>query len=249
MPNLPDHLLRRFTSETRIAFFTGAGISAESGIPTFRDKDGYWSKYDPMRLASVQGFRADPELVWNWYLYRREKILSVKPNPGHISITKFQKLFPDSCVITQNVDGLHEQAGNQNIYELHGNIFITRCLECSQEMDVPIIFNPVTEGIPRCECGGLARPGVVWFGESLPMQTLSDAMTLVQQVDVLFTIGSSTAVYPAAQIPFDARNNGAVVIEINPDQTPFTSHADLAMQAPAGVAMPQLFEELYAALA
>jgi len=136
MAILPDSQLNQFTPTCKIVFFTGAGISAESGIPTFRDQDGYWSKYNPLKMASVRGFRENPVLVWNWYLYRREKILAAQPNPGHIAISKFQATFPNTAVVTQNVDGLHQRAGTGEIHELHGNIFSSRCLECDKNLDV-----------------------------------------------------------------------------------------------------------------
>lgn len=249
MSLLPENLKDRFTPHSKIVFFTGAGISAESGVPTFRDKDGYWSKYDPTKLASVAGFRATPETVWEWYLYRREKIKSVKPNPGHFAITKFQSVFRQTSVATQNVDGLHERAGNSSVHELHGNIFNTNCLECGMTLNIPVVFNLKKEGIPRCKCGGLARPGVVWYGESLSGETLTTVFELTHQADIFFSIGSSTEVYPAAQLPFEAKNKGAIVIEINPNRTPFTQHADLSIQQPSGVILPQLFEELHLAMA
>ena len=246
---LPEQVKTRFTKDCKMVFFTGAGISAESGVPTFRDKDGYWSKYDPMILASVDGFRQDPELVWEWYLYRREKIISVEPNPAHFGITQFQSIFNEAIVATQNVDDLHNRAGNREVYELHGNIFATKCLECGMALDMPPNFDLKTHGIPQCECGGMARPGVVWFGESLPRETLTRVFELTRRADVFFSIGTSTEVYPAAQLPFEAKNHGAVVIEINPNRTPFSVHADLVLQQPSGEILPQLFEELQFALA
>lgn len=248
MQLLPNSLKSRFTQACKIVFFTGAGISAESGVPTFRDKDGYWSKYDPMQLASIKGFRGDPEVVWEWYLYRREKINSVKPNPGHVAITRLQSIFKQAVVATQNVDGLHERAGNNHVFELHGNIFTTKCLECGMTLDLPATFDLKKNGIPRCECGGMARPGVVWFGESLPRETLTEVFDHTRSADVFFSIGTSTEVYPAAQLPFDAKRSGAVVIEINPNRTPFSQQADLSIQQPAGKILPQLFEELQLAL-
>ncbi len=226
-------------------FFTGAGISAESGISTFRDPDGYWSKYDPMKLASPEGFKEDPELVLRWYAARRQLAGKAQPNPGHLAITQFQKLFPHSVVITQNVDGLHARAGNEPVWELHGNIHRQKCLKCAEE----VAFNPDNpDGINYCACGGMLRPDVVWFGESLSISILNQAFDAVKSCSLLFTIGTSTQVYPAAQLPFEALNQGAFVIEVNPEPTPFSAKADLSLRDPVGKVLPNLYEEFYAAL-
>ena len=159
----------RFDPQSRLVFFTGAGISAESGISTFRDPQGLWSKYDPMKLASPAGFEADPELVLSWYAHRREMVARAQPNLGHQFITDFQKLFQHSVVITQNVDGLHEKAGNQHIYELHGNIHRHKCHRCRK---VHNLEGHQMRALYTCDCGGLIRPDVVWFGENLDSETL-----------------------------------------------------------------------------
>ena len=249
MSMLPKSMIKQFSPASKIVFFTGAGISAESGIPTFRDKDGYWSQHNPLKMASIRGFREDPVLVWNWYLYRREKILAAQPNPGHIAITKFQAVFPNTAVVTQNIDGLHQRADNRDVYELHGNIFSSRCLECKKSLDFSERTEVTEKSIPRCECGGLARPGVVWFGEALPAKVLAVAFELARQADIFFSIGTSTEVYPAAQLPFEAKNHGARIIEINPNQTSLTSHADLTIQQPAGGILPKIYKEIHAVLA
>lgn len=240
-----DILHKRFGKQSQLVFFTGAGISAESGLSTFRELDGYWSKYDPMKLASAEGFRADPELVLEWYAARRKKAVEAEPNLGHLAITHFQKLFSNSVVITQNVDGLHAQAGNSQILELHGNIHQQKCFKCGTEAkskDMGRAF------LNYCECGGLYRPAVVWFGESLPVSTLSEAFSAARHCDILITVGTSNQVYPAAQLPFEAQQSGAYVIEINPEATPFSAKADLSLREPAGKALPKLYEEFYAAL-
>lgn len=236
----------RFTKTSRIVFFTGAGISAESGIATFRDPDGHWSRYDPAKLASPAGFLEDPELVLNWYADRREGINKAKPNAAHRSITDFQKLFVDSVVITQNVDGLHARAGNENISELHGNIHKHKCHGCGNRHEVkPRDMRQVQ----RCECGGMIRPDVVWFGESLPLDTLNHAFNVVEKCDLMLTIGTSAQIYPAAQLPYEAQSHGAYVIEINPEPTPFSAQADLCFHDPAGSVLPKIYEELHAHLA
>lgn len=235
----------RFHSNSRVVFFTGAGISAESGISTFRDIDGYWSKYDPTKLASPQGFSEDPDLVLKWYAERRKKIKKARPNHAHLAITDFQKLFPKSMVITQNVDGLHWQAGNAPVLELHGSIHREKCFECGK----PGSELPATRGKRSfCSCGGLMRPDVVWFGESLAMSTLSDAFESTRQCDIFFTIGTSTLIYPAAQLPYEARNAGAYVIEVNQEETPFSEAADLSVRGKAGEILPKIFREFNAAV-
>ena len=235
----------RFNKDSQVVFFTGAGISAESGIATFRDPDGHWSKYDPMKLASQAGFREDPDLVLNWYADRREAILQAQPNAGHTSISDFQKLFKHSVVITQNVDGLHERAGNQTIYELHGNIHRHKCNSCGKIID---LANENMRELKICSCGGRVRPDVVWFGESLPIETLNQAFNAVQGCNLMFSIGTSAQIYPAAQLPFDAKSRGAYVIEINPEPTPFSHKADLSLRDDAGSALPKLYEEFHAQL-
>ena len=237
--------VQRFNRVSKVVFFTGAGISAESGLSTFRDLEGLWSQYDPMQLASPDGFKADPELVLKWYAERRKKAQAAQPNPGHRTITLFQKLFSDSVVITQNVDGLHVRAGNHPVLELHGNIHRQKCFVCEK----PAETNDMqAEVINYCECGGMLRPAVVWFGESLPISTLNAAFDAVHQCDILFTIGTSAQVYPAAQLPFEAHRQGAYVIEVNPEPTGFSTQADLSIRKPAGEALPRLYEEFYAAL-
>jgi len=235
----------RFNRDSHIVFFTGAGISAESGISTFRDPNGHWSKYDPMKLASQAGFREDPDLVLGWYADRRKSINEAQPNAAHKSISDFQKLFPDSVVVTQNVDGLHERAGNHPIYELHGNIHRHKCNNCGKHIELD---DMEMRELNVCECGGMIRPDVVWFGESLPLQTLNEAFDAVQNCDLMFSIGTSAQIYPAAKLPFEAQSKGAYVIEINPEPTPFSPQADLCIHAAAGSVLPKLYEEFHAQL-
>jgi len=233
------------SKESKIVFFTGAGISAESGISTFRDTEGHWSKYDPMKLASPSGFKNDPDLVLGWYGERRRTALHAKPNAGHASITQFQKLFSNSVVITQNVDGLHKRAGNHSILELHGNIHRQKCFKCGVLADAG---KNIKDSIDYCSCGGMLRPDVVWFGENLSGSVLNEAFQAAEDCALLFSIGTSTQVYPAAQLPFTAQQNGAFIIEINPEPTPFSSKANLSLRDQAGEILPKLYEEFNAAL-
>ena len=235
---------QRFNAESRVVFFSGAGISAESGIATFRDPDGHWSKYDPMRLASPQGFLEDPRLVLDWYAARRSSIQEAQPSPGHVAITRFQKLFQNSLVITQNVDGLHQAAGNLDVIELHGNIHREKCFACGA-LTGSLTGTGETN---YCTCGGMARPDVVWFGENLPGEALHKAFSMAMEADLFFSIGTSTQIYPAAKLPFDAQQNGAFVIEVNPEETPFSTYADVSFRGSAGVMLPKLYEEFYASL-
>ncbi len=241
---LPENIpFERFSPDSRVVFFTGAGISAESGISTFRDPDGHWSKYDPMKLASPAGFQEDPELVLNWYADRRESIKKAKPNAAHRSISIFQKLFRHSVVITQNVDGLHARAGNTSIYELHGNIHHHKCNRCGKPIK---LSSRKMRVLNYCDCGGKIRPDVVWFGEPLAPQTINAAFDAAQGCDLMFTIGTSTQIYPAAQLPFEAQSRGAFVIEINPEPTPFSAKADVSIHTAAGFALPKFYEEFHA---
>ncbi len=237
--------MERFNRDSQVVFFTGAGISAESGISTFRDPDGHWSKHDPMKLASQTGFQENPVMVLNWYADRREAIQKAKPNAAHRTISNFQKLFSNSVVITQNVDGLHERAGNRSIYELHGNIHRHKCNSCGTMIE---LAKRKMRIINRCACGGGVRPDVVWFGESLPLGTINAAFEAVQRCDLMFSIGTSAQVYPAAQLPVEAQSQGAFVIEINPEPTPFSHLADISVRQEAGLIMPQLYEEFHAQL-
>ncbi|MCF7823792.1 MAG: NAD-dependent deacylase [Candidatus Marinimicrobia bacterium] len=235
----------KFSKDTRVTFFTGAGISAESGIPTFRSTGGLWSKYDPVKLASPEGFNENPQLVLDWYAWRRDAIRLADPNPAHLSITKFQKLFHDSAVITQNVDSLHSRAGNNSVLELHGNIFRERCNNCGEENG---LNSDERTKIRYCHCGGMLRPDVVWFGETLENQKLEQAFELTGACQIFFSLGTSTQVYPAAQLPFYAKEHGAYTIEINTERTPFSNHTDLFIKDAAGHALPNLYEEFYAAV-
>ncbi|MBP7964880.1 MAG: NAD-dependent deacylase [Caldilineaceae bacterium] len=232
------HLL---TSARRVACLTGAGISAESGVPTFRDaQTGLWSRFDAQTLASPQGFAADPGLVWRWYMWRLDLVERVRPNPGHLALAALADLVPSFTLITQNVDDLHEQAGSRDVLHLHGNIARFKCNRCGK----PHALQPAERtdnNPPHCHhCGGLVRPDVVWFGEMLTQSVLTGAWQAVEHCDLLLVAGTSGMVYPAASLPGVAQAHGAKVIDINPASTPISHMADLFLQGPAGEILPAL---------
>lgn len=223
----------------RVAVLTGAGISAESGVPTFRGQDGLWKQHRAEQLATPEAFERDPRLVWEWYDWRRSLIAGVEPNPGHRVLAGWQDLFAEFSLITQNVDGLHGRSGSRDIIELHGNIWKLRCTRegtVSEVRDTPLPRLP-----PVCpSCGAMLRPHVVWFGESLDAEVLERAFRLSGACQAMLVIGTSSIVQPAASLPLAAARAGAKVIEINPEPTPLTPHADFFFQGNAGEIMPAL---------
>lgn len=222
--------------------FTGAGVSAESGVPTFRGRDGLWEKYKPEELATPQAFTKNPQLVWKWYRWRQTVIHNARPNPAHVAIADLEKAGVVKAVITQNVDGLHQRAGSINVVELHGSIWRTRCLKCGA---VYKLDAPVDTDLPTCrKCGGLLRPDVVWFGEPLPPETWEKAVRLAAASDVAVVVGTSGVVYPAALIPQIAKSRGAVVIEINVEESALTPIADIFIKGPAGEILPRIRDEV-----
>lgn len=228
----------------RVVALTGAGISAESGVPTFRGAGGLWQQYRAEELATPQAFAADPKLVWEWYLYRRQLIASAEPNPGHASLVDLENVLGDHwTLITQNVDGLHRRAGNKNPLELHGNIFVNRCNDCSQRYsDDTLNFESLP---PVClNCQGPIRPDVVWFGENLNPVTIEDAFLKSRQAALFLSIGTSAVVHPAASLPVVAGESGALLVEINPDSTPITPLADVVLSYPSAEALPLLIEKI-----
>jgi NAD-dependent deacetylase len=224
----------------RLAVLTGAGVSAESGIPTFRDAgSGLWAKFDPVKLASEEGFRADPPLVWRWYAWRRGLVGAAQPNAGHLALAAAQARFDAFELITQNVDGLHARAGSAPI-ELHGNLMRTVCLaRCGFVEDDPLRL-PVGEP-PRCPaCGDWLRPGVVWFGEMLDVATLQQAQAVAARCDVMLVIGTSGLVHPAAGLPAEALRHRAKVIVINPRASELDELATVVVRGTAAVDVPKL---------
>ena len=221
-----------------IAVLTGAGISAESGIPTFRGAGGLWRNFRPEDLATPEAFRRDPRLVWEWYNWRRELVSKAKPNPGHRALADLEARRAKSTLITQNVDGLHDSAGSRNILKLHGDIWQVRCTRCERswpDRSVPLVDLP-----PRCECGAPARPDIVWFGEPLPSGVWNQAWQAVRSAQLVFVIGTSGVVYPAADLIPLALEQNARVVEINPGPTPFSETVDCALSGPAGEILPRL---------
>jgi NAD-dependent protein deacetylases, SIR2 family len=218
-----------------VAVLTGAGISAESGVPTFRGPGGLWRNYRPEELASPDAFRRDPTLVWEWYDWRRELVRKTEPNAGHLALAELERERPGAvALITQNVDGLHARAGSKSIIELHGNLYRARC---TKERKTMALEEPITSIPPHCECGGMLRPDIVWFGESLDSWDMERASNAAASADLLLIVGTSGVVYPAAGLVHVARGK---TIEINPDATPITQYCDDSLQMPASRALPAI---------
>lgn len=223
-----------------IAVLTGAGISAESGIPTFREaQTGLWARYSAEDLATPEAFWRNPELVWNWYEMRREGVAAAQPNAGHVALATMQRHAKACTLITQNVDGLHQRAGAYEVLELHGNILRNKCFD--EDCVVDAVLSGQTP--PRCpHCGGMVRPDVVWFGEPLPEEVLTHAMRAAETCDIFLSVGTSALVHPAAQLPLSALQAGAKLIEINRDETPLTPMAHYSVRALAGEFLPSLVQ-------
>jgi NAD-dependent deacetylase len=237
-------LMERLKVAYHVAVLTGAGMSAASGVPTFRGKDGLWNKFKPQELASVDAFLDNPELVWEWYRWRRELIKNVKPNAGHFALVDMAAYFPEFSVITQNVDNLHQIAGTKKIVELHGNIMQDKCIHCTYKSEERIEEMPaeiIKEKTPRCpQCNSLLRPAVVWFGELLPRKAIETAQALSAEAEVFFSVGTSSTVEPAASLPYLAKGNGAYLVEINPEETPLSFSANERFKAGAHEVLPEL---------
>ena len=235
---LVDHIRALLQNARSIAVLTGAGVSAESGVPTFRGHNGLWKQYRPEDLATPEAFARDPKLVWEWYDWRRSLIAAVKPNPGHYALAELEKRAPSFTLITQNVDDLHDDAGSRNVLKVHGSIWVVRCTACGKErVDRTTALHELP---PKCGCGSMLRPGVVWFGESLPPSVWQNAERAAEQSDLFLVVGTSALVYPAAGLAAIARRAGAKVVEINIAETPLSSQSDAFLKGPSAELLPQL---------
>ncbi len=237
-----EELLERLKIAESVSVLTGAGVSAESGVPTFRDPGGIWEKFRPEQLANFNAFMSDPDFVWSWYQHRREIMREVKPNSGHYALAQMETIFDEFNLITQNIDNLHNRAGSKKVTELHGNIERNFCLKCStfyNEIDVS------EKKVLKCEkCGGLIRPDVVWFGEMLPEYALRQAEKSASDSDVFFSIGTSAEVYPAALMPMIAKQSGAYVVEINIKPTVMTMDVDELIEGKSGEVLQMLVNKI-----
>ncbi len=244
MMNFPPALISLLKNADRAAVLTGAGVSQESGLRTFRDSQtGLWSQYKPEDLATPEAFARDPKLVWDWYAFRREAVKAARPNPGHYALAQMETFIPTFTLITQNVDGLHRMAGSKNILELHGNLMKVRCSQCNTYAE---IWDDDSESVPQCKvCGGLLRPDVVWFGESLPVLELQHAAHAARDCQVFFSIGTSGVVQPAASLAYAAGKNGATVVEINAEASALTSSADFSLRGKSGEILPDLIKAVW----
>lgn len=247
-PIIPSAVIQAVRNARHLVVFTGAGVSAESGVHTFRDAlTGLWARFDPMQLATPEAFVRDPALVWGWYEWRRQLLLGVEPNPAHLAIARLEQKLPRVTLITQNVDDLHERAGSTQVLHLHGSIFAPRCFDCDRPhafAGAPAMASEQKLEPPRCDrCDGMVRPGVVWFGESLPEHALNAAFAAAENCDCLLSVGTSGVVQPAAQIPSLASRAGATVVHINPDAVPVHHVNEYSVQGLAGEILPLLVQE------
>jgi NAD-dependent protein deacetylase/lipoamidase len=242
--NFPPELLEALGQTRRVTVLTGSGVSAESGVPTFRDSQtGLWARYKPEELATPQAYRRNPRLVWEWYAWRRELVQKAYPNPAHYALAQMERQVRQFTLLTQNVDGLHRDAGSHKVIELHGNIFRVKC---SQEDQIVKYWQESGEIPPRCPyCNGPLRPDVVWFGEALPGGALEAAWRAAQNSEVFLSVGTSGLVQPAALLPITAKDHGALLVEINPNETPLTNQADYFLAGPAGVILPALVKTVW----
>ncbi len=230
-----ESVTKKIKNAEKIVFVTGAGISQESGIPTFRGKDGLWRTYDPMKLATINAFYENPKLVWEWYNERRRNIFSAEPNLGHKAIAELEK-FVKVVILTQNIDGLHQRAGSTEVLELHGSIIKIKCTVCDFKNEILTEFIRIP---PLCRCGNILRPDVVWFGESLPQEIWQQAMIHASKCDVMIVVGTSLVVSPANTLPIYAKQNEATLIEINPEKTIMSSDMDLSIRSTSVVGLPE----------
>jgi NAD-dependent deacetylase len=250
--DFPLELMALLAGANHIAVLTGAGISAESGVPTFREaQTGLWERYNAEELATPQAFVGNPKLVWEWYAWRRQLISKVAPNPAHYALVDMAERVPRLTLITQNIDSLHQRAGSHDVIELHGNISRTKCFDCGtklfdqQELELDLANDQM---MPRCDyCGGLLRPDVVWFGETLPIDALNRAYDASRSCDLFFTIGTSALVHPAAALPMQAISQGIPTVEVNLQSTPLTGAITFVLNGPAGEVLPELVERTWAA--
>ncbi|GAB6387518.1 NAD-dependent deacylase [Stutzerimonas marianensis] len=249
---IPMPLVEALRNAQHAVIFTGAGVSAESGIPTFRDSlTGLWERFDATSLATPEAYQADPALGWGWYEWRRMKVLQAQPNPAHRAIAALARRVPRLTLITQNVDDLHERAGSTEVIHLHGSLHQPRCFTCGAQPDVPLAMPDEPEdgrrlSPPGCaRCGGQLRPGVVWFGESLPGDALEAAFQAARQCDLLLSVGTSGVVYPAAEVPGIAWRAGAVVVHVNPQPHVEHPEREFALTGAAGEQLPRLLEAAF----
>jgi NAD-dependent deacetylase len=237
--DFPPELISFLRTCRSAAALTGSGVSQESGIPTFREaQSGLWAQYDPQDLATPEAFLRHPKSVWDWYAARRLQVGEVSPNPGHTALAAMGRHLPHFALITQNVDGLHQQAGSPQVIELHGNIHRVKCFDCG----APAVTWEVAGGdVPHCPaCGGLLRPDVVWFGEILPPAAMQAAVEAARTCQVFFSIGTSGLVHPAASLAYSVLRRGALVVEINAEPTPLTPHVSFCLQGRSGTILPAL---------
>ena len=220
----------------KIIFVTGAGISQESGIPTFRGKDGLWKNHDAMKLATIDAFYNNPKLVWEWYNERRMNIFQAQPNPGHRAIAELEK-YADVVILTQNIDGLHQKSGSSKVLELHGSIVKIKCSVCDYKEEV---LTEISNLPPLCKCGNILRPDVVWFGESLPQDVWQNAMNFASKCDLMIIAGTSLVVSPANTLPIYAKQNNATLIEINPENTSMSREMNLVIRNTSAESLPEL---------
>ena len=231
-----DSIAERIRDFKKIVFVTGAGISQESGIPTFRGNDGLWRNYDPMKLATIDAFYDDPKLVWEWYNDRRKNILNAYPNDGHKAIAELEK-YAEVVVLTQNIDGLHQRGGSTRVLELHGSIIKIKCTVCDYNEEIKSEISIIP---PICKCGNILRPDVVWFGEGLPQDVWEEALMHASQCDLMIIAGTSLVVSPANTLPLYAKQNNAFLLEINPENTEMSSEMSLTVRNSSAIILPNL---------